>query len=189
MRLEYSFGIVSVRFCSSSSASPPSAAPAPPAPLPPGAAAVDGLVPSAVMLQRKVLPPHESYWCHVLASPVTSRDVTSGRGGGVHVLLLSSAALYVLLPEHTLPTLTLPMHHVERLEGAPQHHGPELPHDGSSMLAIFLYPAEAQRLGIPSCLQYSLASDASRLLTSMHEQNQHVLAASFVREPAWLLEV
>ena len=156
----------------------------------------------------QVLPPHEVYWCHVIASPVTTQR------GGVeeHVLLLSSAALYVLLPEHSIPTLTLPMHHVERLEvralvgrcdpspesansfnappyhtvqGTP-HHATDAPKDGSTMVAIFLYPAEAKRLGIPSCVQYSLTVDASCLLTAMHEQNQIMLASSFVQEPAWL---
>ena len=54
------------------------------------------------------------------------------------------------------------------------------------MLAIFLYPAEAQRLGIPSCMQYSLTGWGAQLLTSMHEQNQLELATSGVQEPAWL---
>ena len=74
-------------------------------------------------------------------------------------------------------------------QGAPRHSA-DPAKDGSSMLAIFLYQAEAQRLGIPSCMQYRLDAHASRLLTSMHEQNQLGLAASFVqlREPAWLSE-
>ena len=65
-------------------------------------------------LFAQVLPPHEAYWCHVRATPVTAQG-----NGAEHILLLSSGALYVLLPEHSLPTLTLPMHHVERLEVIP----------------------------------------------------------------------
>ena len=73
------------------------------------------------------------------------------------------------------------------MQGAPRH-SVDPGKDSSSMLAIFLYQTEAQRLCIPSCMQYRLDGHASRLLTSMHEQNQLGLAASFVQrqEPAWL---
>ena len=136
------------------------ASPASPAPLPAGSACVDGLVPSAVQLQRKVLPAHEVYWYHVLGAPVTAL-----RGDVVHILLLSSAALYVLLPEHSVPLMVLPMHCVERLEEMPFQAT-----DSSVMLAFFLYPAEAHHLGVPSCMQYSLGADASHILISMYEQ-------------------
>ena len=38
------------------------------------------------------------------------------------------------------------------------------------VLAIFLCPAEAQRLAIPSCMQYALTPDASCRLVAAHEQ-------------------
>ena len=53
----------------------------------------------------------------------------------------------------------------QRLEEMPPHAT-----DSSAMLAIFLYPSEAHRLGVPSCMQYSLGADASQLLVEMYEQ-------------------
>ena len=61
-----------------------------------------------------------------------------------------------------------------------------MPHatsDGTSAhgtLAIFVYPQEAQALGVPSCLQYCVTLDASRMFISMHEQLQLTLASSLM---------
>ena len=38
------------------------------------------------------------------------------------------------------------------------------------VLAIFLCPAEAHRLAIPSCMQYALAPNASHHIVAAHEQ-------------------
>lgn len=169
----------------------------------------DAAIQRDVLFVPKVLQQHESYRCHVLASPMTLL-----RGGSQHVLLLSSSALHILQPEHSLPLLTLAIHQIERLEvssaalcpnlvsscillpkqsfclfalkGASTYTA-NLVRDGRSALTIFLHAVEAHRLGIPSCVQYSLTADAANLFTSIHEQIQLALAAT--QEPSCLCEL
>ena len=77
-------------------------------PLPPRPRGWHGGFTSEEWLCRKVLPLHEAYWGHVAATPVASR-----LGGVSHVLLLSSAALYVIQPfARRAVLMTLPMHQV-----------------------------------------------------------------------------
>ena len=79
-------------------------------PLPPRSRGWHGGYTSEEWLCRKVLPPHEAYWGHVAATPVASR-----RDGVSHVLLLSSAALYVIQPfARRAVLMALPMHQVCR---------------------------------------------------------------------------
>ena len=79
------------------------------------------------------------------------------------------------IPSRPVPqavAISLPVHMLERLE--------ETPHDLPScrLLAVFLCPVEAHRLGTSSCLQYALTAHDSTLMVSMYEQLQLALAAS-----------
>ena len=95
------------------------------------------------------------------------------------MLLLSSAALYVIQPfARRAVLMSLPMHQVERLEATLD---PDT--EAGGVLAIFLNPSEAHRLAIPSCLQYALTPDASYHLVAMHEQL--VLALSTWEASEW----
>ena len=55
--------------------------------------------------------------------------------------------------------------------------------EAGGVLAIFLNPAEAHRLAIPSCIQYALTPDASYHIVAMHEQL--VLALSTWESDEW----
>ena len=109
-------------------------------------------------------PPRGGYVCHVSALPVL--------GGGweeaiaPHEILLSMAALYLLRERRTI--VTLPVQHIERLEAPP----PPPVHEASSsrrMLAVFIAPAEAARLGIPSCLQFVVRGNAAQAVCTLFE--------------------
>ena len=104
------------------------------------------------------------YVCHVSALPVL--------GGGweeavaPHEILLSSSALYLLRELRVI--LALSMTHIERLEAPP----PPPVHEASSsrrMLAVFIVPAEAARLGIPSCLQFVVRGNAAQAVCTCFE--------------------
>mmetsp|Transcript_13952 Transcript_13952/g.28098 ORF Transcript_13952/g.28098 Transcript_13952/m.28098 type:complete len:106 (-) Transcript_13952:78-395(-) len=83
-----------------------------------------------------------------------------------HELLLSTGALYLLRERRVL--LALPLQHVERLEAPP----PPTSHEGPSsrrMLAVFIEPAEATRLGISSCMQYVVRAHAAQAFIVSYE--------------------
>lgn len=149
--------------------SPLHALPLPPLP-PPG-------YPSAMWFSRALLPMHERYVCHVAVTPLGP----AREGAARHVLLLSTATMYEINVTNRRIVHTLAMHQLIRLEAseASEASGASTTADmsgGAAFLAIFLSPVEAQRLRIPSCVQYSLSVASQCRFIEAHKQQQLTLA-------------
>ena len=131
---------------------------------------------SAAWCVRALFDAEEAYLCHALVHPVGGGEGSDGHGrsnetddprqrlaaadelSAVYELLLSSGGLYLLRSRRVL--LALPSRHLERLEASPPP--PEAATTGARrVLAVFVAPSEAARLGLPSCLQYSMAVHAA----------------------------
>ena len=109
-------------------------------------------------------------------------DADNGKAAGVstytpaaaHELLLSSGGLYLLRDRRMV--LALPSRFIERLE-APPPQPTSAGAAGSSLaatasrrvLAVFISPFEASRLGIPSCLQYVVPAHAAHRFLALFD--------------------
>jgi hypothetical protein len=79
-----------------------------------------------------------------------------------HELVLSHAALYLLREQRVL--IALPLLCLERLEAPP----PPPSHEGAStrrLLAVFIAPEEAARLGLPSCMQFAVRAHVAEMFS------------------------
>ena len=132
--------------------------PARPAPLPPSIPLARR--PSAGWCIRALAPQQETLVCHAPALPMLGSE--HHEAALAHELLLSHAALYLLREQRVL--IALPLLCLERLEAPP----PPSSHEGAStrrLLAVFIAPEEAARLGLPSCMQFAVRAHVAEMFS------------------------
>ena len=100
-------------------------------------------------------------------------EMTASTPGVLHILQFSLAPAFLLVAIGSIMNvmmarLTWVANRIERLEAPP----PPPVHEASSsrrMLAVFIAPGEASRLGIPSCLQFVVRGNAAQAMCTMFE--------------------
>ena len=116
--------------------------------------------PSVGWCTHALAPQAEEAVCHASALPMLGGEHLEAIVS--HELLLSRSALYLLRERRVL--IALPLLFVERLEAPP----PPPSHEGAStrrLLAVFIAPDEAARLGLPSCMQFAVRAHAAEMFT------------------------